>query len=164
MGTSRREFLRASVVSGLAAATMSLPAWRVLAQETPPEFQHPKDPKHLTPLEAKHWPKLKISKKAPTGQPFDLMIQVGQEIHPMLPEHHIEWVEVYADNKKVERIEFSEPTWDKPVIAVRLVAKNPATLRVRLHCNLHGYWENTIPLRPNASAPAAPKPKTGARY
>ena len=144
MATTRREFLRAGVVTGLAAA-VSIPALRALAQEpAAQEYQHPADPAHLAALEMKHWPKLSIIGKPTTGQPFQLAIQIGQQIHPMTAQHHIEWVEVWAGDTRVERIDFAEPTWAQPVLTVTLVSKAPTELKVRLRCNLHGLWENTI--------------------
>ena len=143
--TTRREFLRAGVATGLAAAAALLPAGGALAQESPTEgFQHPKDPAHLTPLETVHWPQLGVAGKVAAGQPFNLMIQVGRQTHPMTADHHIEWVEVWASGKRLERIDFSEPTWVKPVLTVSLVAAAPTVFSVRLSCNLHGLWENAI--------------------
>lgn len=146
MGTTRREFLRVSVVTGLAAAAATLPALSALAQEAAPpeEYQHPKDPAHLSGLELHHWPKLRVVGKRATGKPFQLAIQVGQQLHPMTAEHHIEWVEVWAGDTKVTRTEFAAPTWAQPVLNVTLVRNAPVELKVRLHCNLHGLWENTI--------------------
>jgi len=145
MATTRREFLRTSMVTGLTAAAASVPALAALAQEpAPPTYQHPQDPANLTPLEMKHWPKLEIVGKVALGQPFGLAIQVGQQIHPMTAEHHIEWVEVWAGDARVERVDFSAPVWAQPVLTVTLVDNAPAELKVRLSCNLHGLWENTI--------------------
>ncbi len=141
MATTRREFLQAGVATGLAAAAASIPAVRAFAAPMG-EYQHPMNPASLTPLEKVHWPKLEISGRS--GDNFNLMIQIGQEIHPMTDGHHIEWVEVWAENKKVERVEFAGPTGAKPVLNVALVAKPGTMLNVRLSCNLHGLWENSI--------------------
>jgi len=155
MATSRRDFLRASMVSGLAAAAAAtFPAWKALAQPAAPmagEYQHAQDPAHLTPLEMSHWPKLSISKKTPMGQPFNLMIQIGNKLHPMTAEHHIEWVEVWAGDKRLLRTDFIEPTWTKPVLTVNLSAVEATQLKVRMRCNLHGLWENSIKLQPGNS-------------
>lgn len=146
MATSRREFLRATMVGGLAAAATTLPAWRALAQEPTAEggYQYPKDPAHLSGLEQAHWPKLDIMGKPAAGEPFQLMIQIGHQIHPMTPDHYIMWAEVWADDKRLERVDFAEPIWVKPVLTVTLVDIKPATIKVRLRCNLHGLWENSI--------------------
>jgi superoxide reductase len=145
MATTRREFLQAGMVAGLAAAA-TLPALKALAQTTPvvPTYQHAADPAHLTALETKHWPKLAIKGKLTTGQPYQLMIQIGQQIHPMTTAHHIEWVEVWSGDTKVARVDFAEPTLAQPVLTVNLVRNAPSELKVRMSCNLHGLWENTI--------------------
>lgn len=65
-------------------------------------------------------------------------VSVGSEPHPMLPEHHIEWIEV-IDKKGKAYKEFLE------------VGKNPEArfceieaegLIAREYCNLHGLWKN----------------------
>jgi desulfoferrodoxin (superoxide reductase-like protein) len=66
------------------------------------------------------------------GQSFDLMIQIGNKIHPMTAEHHIEWVEVWAGVKRLLRTDFIEPTWAKPVLTVKLVANESTELKVRM--------------------------------
>ena len=146
MATTRREFLRVGMVSGLAAAAASLPGMKALAAQKPSgqDYQHAADPAHLTPLEMAHWPKLSIAGKATAGQPFNLMLQIGNTLHPMTTAHHIEWVEVWADGKKVARTDFAEPTQLKPALTVTLVASASMTVTVRTNCNLHGLWENSI--------------------
>jgi superoxide reductase len=145
METTRREFLRVGLVSGLAAAAASLPALKALAREAAAEqYQQPKDPAHLTTLEALHWPKLTIRKSPVVGKPFELTVQIGQQVHPMLPDHHIEWVEVWAKRKQLERVEFGEPVWMQPIATLTLVAQAHTTLLVRTKCNIHGLWENSI--------------------
>ncbi|MFB3881559.1 MAG: desulfoferrodoxin family protein [Armatimonadota bacterium] len=146
METSRRDFLRTALVGGLAAAAITLPALQARAQEPTTEggYQYPKDPAHLNGLEQVHWPKLEIVGKPQAGETLRLMIQIGQTIHPMTPDHHIMWTEVWADDKRVARMDFDEPLWIKPVLTVMLVDLKPSTIKVRLRCNLHGLWENTI--------------------
>jgi desulfoferrodoxin-like iron-binding protein len=69
----------------------------------------------------------------------------------MTADHHIEWIEVWADGMCLQRIEFAQPTWSQPIAAVKLVAQKPTTVTVRILCNLHGFWENTVQLQPSAS-------------
>jgi desulfoferrodoxin-like iron-binding protein len=133
------------MVGGLAAAAVSLPALRALGAEPTKEgYQVPKDPANLTPLEQVHWPKLSIREGRGGADYSRLMIQIGQEIHPMTAEHHIEWVEVWAGGKKLAHTDFAEPTAVKPVVSVAVVAPAGTELTVRTKCNLHGLWENMI--------------------
>lgn len=130
------------MMTGLAAAAVSIPAARALAaQRTMEGYQVPNDPKNLTTLEALHWPKLEIRK---TVEGSNLMIQIGQEIHPMTGAHYIEWAEVWAGDRKIEHVDFVAPTSVKPVLTVMVTVRPGTELKVRLRCNLHGLWENTI--------------------
>jgi len=146
MATTRREFLRVGVVSGLAAVAVSLPALKALAGQKPSgqDYQHAADPAHLTPLEMAHWPKITVAGKVTAGQPFNLMLQIGNTLHPMTTAHHIEWVEVWANGKKVARTDLADPTQVKPALTVSVVVSPGTTLIVRTNCNLHGLWENSI--------------------
>ncbi len=144
MATTRREFLRASMVTGLAAAAASLPAVRALAAEPMVEgYQVPKDPANLTPLEMAHWPKLTV-REARDGGASRLMVQVGKEVHPMLPEHHIEWIEVWNGKTKLARTDLLEPTALKPIVSFSLTVPAGTELTVKINCNLHGLWGNTV--------------------
>ncbi|MEN6610406.1 MAG: desulfoferrodoxin [Methanoregulaceae archaeon] len=65
-----------------------------------------------------------------------ILVKVGSVPHPMLPEHHIEWIEVrFGDNMYVKGLkagekpeaEFCVPTTD---------------VKAREYCNVHGLWTN----------------------
>jgi superoxide reductase len=150
MATSRREFLQTGITSGLVLAAASLPAWAGYGGSSKPrdipatDYQHPKNPSHLTGLEAAHWPLLRIDGTVTAGQPFNLMIQIGQVLHPMVPEHYIEWMEIWGDGNKLLRVSYDQPVWEVPVQTLRLVAIKSTVLSVRLLCSVHGPWENTI--------------------
>ncbi|MDD5750444.1 MAG: desulfoferrodoxin [Candidatus Pacebacteria bacterium] len=64
-----------------------------------------------------------------------IVVKVGSVGHPMLPEHHIEWIEIMFDDK-VDR-KFLKPG-DKPEAAFNV---KPAELVVREYCNVHGLWK-----------------------
>lgn len=145
MAATRREFLRLGVATGLATAAASLAGGRLLAAGiVSGGYQRPQDPAHLSALEMVHWPKLAVAGRAAAGQAVSLSIQIGHKLHPMTVEHHIEWVEVWASGKRLERIEFDEVTAVEPALTVRLTLAEPTELTVRTRCNLHGLWENSI--------------------
>src|SRR5574340_1039828 len=126
MATTRREFLRVGIASGLATAAASLGGGRLLAAEIVfGGYQHPQDPEHLSALEMAHWPKLGVEGSVGPGKTIGLSIQIGHKIHPMTAEHHIEWVEVWASGKRLERIEFDEATAVEPALTVRLTLSEP---------------------------------------
>ena len=63
-------------------------------------------------------------------------VEVGAVAHPMLKEHHIEWILVVT-NKGSHRILLDETV---PAIADIPLKKGEKVLRVYEYCNLHGLW------------------------
>lgn len=61
-------------------------------------------------------------------------VTVGSVLHPMDPDHYIEWIELLADGLSYRK--FLKPG-DKPE-AVFLV--EATSISVREHCNKHGLW------------------------
>ncbi|NOZ20885.1 MAG: hypothetical protein GXP25_07320 [Planctomycetes bacterium] len=59
----------------------------------------------------------------------------------MTEEHHIMWIDVYFDGKKLSRTTLS-PKAMAPCVTVKLTPKKPGTLTVVEECNLHGIWKN----------------------
>ena len=62
-------------------------------------------------------------------------VTVGSIEHPMLPEHHIEWIELITENKVLRK--YLKPG-EKPV-ATFMTDENDVTARE--YCNLHGLWK-----------------------
>ena len=63
-------------------------------------------------------------------------IQVGSEPHPMLEEHHIEFIQTISDDKKHIYTKFLDIN-DKPVLKINNKYSN-----AREYCNIHGLWSN----------------------
>ena len=76
----------------------------------------------------KHVP---VVEKTPDG----IKVKVGSVPHPMLPEHHIEWVELLAGSKHYRQ--FLSPG-QTPEVNFKIEDK---TVTVREYCNLHGHWK-----------------------
>jgi len=66
-----------------------------------------------------------------------IIVQVGSALHPMTPEHYIEWIAVVTDNG-TERIALS-PT-DEP----KAVFCDKENAEIYAYCNLHGLWKTEI--------------------
>lgn len=65
-----------------------------------------------------------------------ILVKVGATAHPMLPEHHIEWIEVrYQDKLYVKKLEAGE----KPEAEFCVPDVN---VKAREYCNVHGLWTN----------------------
>jgi superoxide reductase len=63
-------------------------------------------------------------------------VKIGSVAHPMEEKHHIEWIELIADN--VSYIAFLKP--GAPAEATFLVDAKVVTARE--YCNLHGLWRS----------------------
>lgn len=65
-----------------------------------------------------------------------IIINVGSVPHPMLEEHHIEWIELIADGAVCRQ--FLKPG-EKPEAIFKIDAQN---ITAREYCNLHGLWKS----------------------
>lgn len=65
-------------------------------------------------------------------------VKVGSVAHPMLDEHHIEWIELVADGVAYRK--FLKPG-DPPEATFCLKAKK---VYAREFCNLHGVWKGEL--------------------
>lgn len=123
---------------GLAPATL-LGAHAQDSEPTDEPDHEPADPQRMTPEERRHVPVLGLPGQVRVDRPFDVMVQVGVETHPMRESHHIDHIEVQLDGTKVFDATLS-PAVGYPVVRVPLVLSQSATLTVRAHCTLHGTW------------------------
>ncbi len=78
-----------------------------------------------------------VEKHVPVIEKVDggIKVKVGSVPHPMLEEHHIEWIEV-IDGDEIH-VAFLK-SGDEPE-AVFPIGKTDVVARE--HCNLHGLWE-----------------------
>lgn len=65
------------------------------------------------------------------------IIQVGKTLHPMLPEHYIQFIQVISDDKKMVLTKLLEPE-EPPKMELEKAFEN---FCAREHCNIHGLWE-----------------------
>ena len=63
-------------------------------------------------------------------------VKIGAVPHPMIPEHHIEWIELIADG--ISYIRFLKPGM-QPEAEFCIKASK---VFAREYCNLHGLWKN----------------------
>lgn len=64
-------------------------------------------------------------------------IQVGSELHPMIEEHHIEFIQTYSDDKMTIKTHFLRVP-DEPIMDFN--ANNEFTSALE-YCNIHGLWQ-----------------------
>lgn len=66
-----------------------------------------------------------------------IAVQVGSVLHPMLPEHHIEWIAVVGEGGT--EIIFLSPG-DEP----KAVFADKENAEAYAYCNLHGLWKAEV--------------------
>lgn len=64
-----------------------------------------------------------------------ILVKVGSVEHPMLEEHHIEWIEVLTENKVYRK---NLKAGEKPQAFFSI---DEDIVSVREYCNLHGLWK-----------------------
>jgi len=69
----------------------------------------------------------------------DLLVQCGEELHPMQEDHYIEWIEVVFDSGKACR-RFLKKDEEPKVVFVG----GEKAVQLRVYCNLHGLWVNNL--------------------
>ncbi len=76
-------------------------------------------------------------------RPEGVHVQVGSTPHPMLPEHHIEWIFVQTT---FGGLYCTLQPGDPPEATLHLQADE--VVSVYEHCNLHGLWKAQEPVLP----------------
>lgn len=132
----------ASPTPGAAAAASPTPGPDPLAGHDWKKYKIVRvaDPTKMTLSERKHQPVIEIPNKITPGELFMAKINIGEVAHPMTPQHWIEWIEVYAEDQLLTRIEF---TGFAPAaqVTVPLLTENGFQIHVLESCNQHGIWE-----------------------
>lgn len=65
-------------------------------------------------------------------------VRVGEVLHPMLPEHHIMFIETISKDKNQTKLKFLTPD-DEPKM---LLNNAPDDITAREYCNIHGLWKS----------------------
>lgn len=69
-----------------------------------------------------------------TREDGKIKVQIGSAIHPMLPEHHIEWIALESG----DRLEIA---YLKPGMDPKAEFNDAESGTVYEYCNLHGLWK-----------------------
>ncbi len=91
------------------------------------------EPNTTDAAQEKHVPDVKVDGQVVT-------VQVGSTAHPMLEEHHIQFV--YLETQKGGQIRYLK-AGDEPK-AVFVCAEGDAPVAVYEYCNLHGLWKKSL--------------------
>lgn len=83
-------------------------------------------------VDASHEKHVPVIEKTPRG----FKVKIGSSPHPMIPEHHIEFIEILTD-KRVYR-KYLKPG-DNPEAEFEIKSD---IISAREYCNLHGLWKS----------------------
>lgn len=68
---------------------------------------------------------------------YNVIVEVGEKEHPMLPEHYIQWIEVNTKDKVYRK--YLSPK-DKPRAEFKI---DEDIISAREYCNVHGLWQKS---------------------
>ena len=108
------------------------------------ELNKPADWNNLSGMAKKHVPIIEAPDTVKANEPFVVRIKVGGidgVEHPNTLSHWINWLELYAGERLISRIEFGSELSDKYVLTINAALKESVILRAQGFCNLHGIWE-----------------------
>jgi superoxide reductase len=96
-------------------------------------------------LEKKHLPIITVPKKIKRGERFEVRVEVGKLLkHPNEPAHFIQFIELYADDTYLARMDFTALRTE-PIMTTFITLEHAhEKIRAFERCNLHGTWENEV--------------------
>lgn len=108
------------------------------------EINKPEDWNNLSDMAKKHVPLIKAPEKVKPKEPFKVKVKIGGiggVEHPNMLGHWINWVELYAGERLISRIEFAPEISDGYIVKLSAILNESTILKARGYCNLHGVWE-----------------------
>ncbi|MEA3373233.1 MAG: desulfoferrodoxin family protein [Campylobacterota bacterium] len=141
---NRREALKVAGVAAVVAAVGS--EAKMLEEHMNRLEMKPKDPAKMEKGELKHSPQVTIKGKDAKGYTLvEITVGQGGIIHPSTPNHWIDFISLYADNKLVGK-SILEPEISRGAASFSVKLDNVKTLKAKAGCNLHGIWTTTLSL------------------
>ena len=140
MNLSRRDFIKTTSL-GTLGALMIKPAQALAQQNWFTQINRVKDPHTLSGKEKGHVPLIVVPQGIQPNQAFEVKIRVGRTLHEMRVGHYIMAIEMFVDEVRVSRTEFT-PHAPQATVTIPCKVDKKSTLRVLATCNLHGIWES----------------------
>jgi superoxide reductase len=151
----RRNFLKAAAIG---AGTIALGEGFVLGESYFPtkvdenlfkDINRAKDPMNKTDLEKSHSPVITAPQNVKAGEAFDVEVAIGEHLHPMLPQHWIEYVQLDIGNEPAGTVTFDSKGFLKPKAKFSVVLPDELkgkkiSLVATNKCNLHGIWQTSV--------------------
>ena len=144
---NRRDALK---VASIAIATAAVSANATEIAATTPHMNRmdmkPEDPSKPNNFELKHMPKIIIKGKDEKGYTIvEIIIGQNDIIHPSTPNHWIDFIELYADDKLVGK-NVLEADISRGATAFAVKLEGVKKLTSKAGCNLHGIWTASVDL------------------
>ncbi len=108
------------------------------------ELNKPKDWTRLPEMAKKHVPIIEAPERVKIKEPFTVKVKVGGTDgveHPNILGHWINWVQLYAGERPISKVEFAPEMCDGYVVTLSVTLNETSTLKAQGFCNLHGIWE-----------------------
>ncbi|MFP4521888.1 MAG: desulfoferrodoxin family protein [Fibrobacterota bacterium] len=89
---------------------------------------------------AKHVPAVTVNKECglvPDVGCVDVIVRIGEVVHPMEEKHHITFIDCYVDDKYVERVSLSPAVYAAGCFHLKTEGTKVSIVE---NCNVHGYW------------------------
>ncbi|MBN1685701.1 MAG: hypothetical protein JW852_03555 [Spirochaetales bacterium] len=89
----------------------------------------------------KHIPSIKVNKVCglvPENDCIDIIVRIGETLHPMTPEHYIQFIDCYVDHEYRARTYLTPQT--NPAVIFHL-KNTEGKVQIVESCNLHGLWK-----------------------
>jgi len=139
---NRREALK---VAGAAVMMTAVSAEAKMAEEHRNRMEmKAKDPANMDKAELKHTPKVTVKEKDAKGYTLvEITVGQGGIIHPSTTDHWIDFIELYADDKRIGKSTL-EPEISRGVASFAVKLDKIKTLKARIGCNLHGIWTTIV--------------------
>lgn len=103
----------------------------------------------------KHIPSVTVKQECgmvPETKCTDVLVRIGETLHPMEEKHFIQFIDCYIDDQYVARASLTPGVNPAIIFHLRREGKK---VRIVENCNLHGYWQREANLGKTAQAGAA---------
>lgn len=106
------------------------------------------DVEEISDLEKKHLPIISAPQSVKKDECFEVTVEVGKLLkHPNEPGHFIQFIELYAGDTYLARMDFTAKT-SCPIMKTCIsLDHGHGKLRAFERCNLHGTWENEVNIK-----------------
>lgn len=89
----------------------------------------------------KHIPSIKVIKECgliPEAPCLDVLVRIGETLHPMVEDHFIQFIDCYVDDKYVSRVLLTPGVHASGLFHLKTEGSKVRIVEV---CNKHGYWQ-----------------------